>query len=277
MKKTSKFKLLDHAFLTAAVFIAAGYFLLKTLGKIPVGHEANAMIETVAFLAIWILYLKANKGILPESGLKKRGGIRKNWFKLVLLVLPHVIYGLLSLTLTVSKNGGKLIWDTKVFLFALIMSLEAGISEEILCRGIPLSNGMRVIRTRGQAMLLCLFTSIVFGGLHFFNLYHGATLSGTIVQVFGASGIGFFFAAVYLRSGSLIPGIFAHFFNDFCQVYDPYAKVADQMELAKMTTNVSITAAFIAGIIAATIWFSIGLFLLRKKKWKDIRENFGWE
>ena len=95
------------------------------------------------------------------------------------------------------------------------MALAAGISEEIVFRGILGSNLMR-IRGQGKDILPnLLVTSFVFGAVHGGNILAGTPVSTTLFQMYHAFCMGMLFEAVLLRCGSLWPPIIMHTLIDF--------------------------------------------------------------
>lgn len=127
----------------------------------------------------------------------------------LVLILPASSFAVLSLAEVVGTG------PTAPVLPCLGMALAAGISEEIVFRGIIGSNLMRI---RGQAKDILpnlLVTSLVFGAVHGGNILAGAPVSTTLFQVYYAFCVGMLFAAVLLRCGSLWPPIIMHVLIDF--------------------------------------------------------------
>lgn len=279
MKKAIN-KFWDHPFIAAPIIVVVALAVLKALGTIPLPANVMNIGFVVLSLCVWFIYLRLRRDSLPSSGLKKHGGLGKTWHKALVLMLPSLILSVLIFLANLaeaSAAGKSAVWDSKVFFYSLFFALEAGVVEEITNRGIPVGNGMRVVRTRKKAILLCLLTSAVFGLIHLINLFAGATVSGVITQCVGAFGMGFYFAALYLRTGSIIPGMIVHFLNDFIQFYNPFAKVEDLSNVGLELSNSAVIISIGRGILIAAVWTLIGFFFLRKKKWHLVEENFEWK
>ena len=96
----------------------------------------------------------------------------------------------------------------------LFVSLTAGIKEEVVFRGVIISTLMRQWKDRNLFRQAALVSGIVFGLIHAANIFAGADPLQTLFQVIGSVGVGFIFAAVYLRTGSILPCMFYHALHD---------------------------------------------------------------
>lgn len=141
---------------------------------------------------------------------------------------------------------------------ALIIALGAGFSEEYVFRGLFLKLAFQDgIRSSKQVLEGVFLSALFFGLAHLGNLTH-QPLDATLFQVYYASAIGIFFAAIYLRTGSLWWTIVLHFLVDFTSV------------LMSQSTQ----AAPATSIWHFILWLpliAIGLFLIRPKKLEAIR------
>ena len=141
---------------------------------------------------------------------------------------------------------------------ALIVALGAGFFEEYVFRGLFLKLAFQDgIRSSKQILGAVLLSALFFGLAHLGNLTH-QPLDATLFQVYYASAIGIFFAAIYLRTGSLWWTIILHFLVDFTSV------------LMSQSTQ----AAPATSIWHFIFWLpliAIGLFLIRPKKLDAIR------
>ena len=126
------------------------------------------------------------------------------------LMIPIVVVDLLIFAYDRFMGKGSL----NSILFVLAASVVAGIIEEITFRSLMLSNLMRITSTYKGMMCAVTASSLVFGAAHFSNLIGGANVGATISQFIGATCMGFFFAAVYLTCGSIVPCMVMHFVHD---------------------------------------------------------------
>ena len=101
---------------------------------------------------------------------------------------------------------------------ALIIALGAGFFEEYFFRGLFLKLAFQDgIRSSKQVLGVVFLSAIFFGLAHLGNLTH-QPLNATLFQVYYATAYGIFFAAIYLRTGSLWWTIILHFLIDFGSV-----------------------------------------------------------
>ena len=126
------------------------------------------------------------------------------------LMIPIVVVDLLIFAYDRFMGKGSL----NSILYVLAASIVAGIIEEITFRSLMLSNLMRITNTYKGMMCAVTASSLVFGAAHFSNLIGGANMGATITQFIGATCMGFFFAAVYLTCGSIVPCMVMHFAHD---------------------------------------------------------------
>jgi len=96
-----------------------------------------------------------------------------------------------------------------LFFFAALAAMT-GFAEETIFRGIA----VHALQSKGF-LRAALFSSLIFGLLHFVNLLQGANLLATIGQVIFAILIGIAFAGPLIYTGSIWPIIFIHAIQDF--------------------------------------------------------------
>ena len=149
----------------------------------------------------------------------------------------------------------------------LALSLAPGISEELIFRGVPVSNWMRTVEDDSAIMKCALFTSIVFGIVHGANIFAGAAITSTIYQVVYSVCIGFFFAAVFIRTASIWPTIIVHALVDLTAFMFMDMKVA-----GIMTEELTIGTAFFVTVGINVVLVLLGLLFLRKSKHEDIMQ-----
>ena len=99
-------------------------------------------------------------------------------------------------------------------LATILLATYAGVNEEIIDRCIPMSIMMRNKPNSRRIWLAVILTSLVFSVTHIINLFSGQDLTDTVVQIVFALGMGLFFAAIYIRTGSIVPSIVLHALQD---------------------------------------------------------------
>ena len=91
-------------------------------------------------------------------------------------------------------------------LFVVANVALVGLSEEFMFRGVL----FRALRSRLRTWPAILFTSVLFGGIHVFNVFITGELLSAAVQAVAATLSGFIFMALLLRTGSLWVPIVYH-------------------------------------------------------------------
>ena len=153
-------------------------------------------------------------------------------------------------------------------LFVLSMSILAGITEEIMFRSLMLSNLMRITKTYRGMLCAVAASSLVFGVAHFSNLMGGADPGATILQFFGATCMGIFFAAVYLTCGSIVPCMAMHFVHDVIALM--FLGINESGATIERTTTVSVIQEIILNIVLV----AIAVILLKPDKYEKIRRTW---
>lgn len=223
--KVKRHWIYDHKYL-AVFFVPIAFFVLAnlvTLGLTFAGIDitdsedrTTQLILSAESIGVALLMLlsfqfrfrKEFKGILKWSSVG------------LLLALPAILFAVLNVV-SIDDTTFKVTFFPNLdsmnpFLYSLGMALSPGISEEIIFRGIPASNWMRVRSAEKRDVFPCvLVTSVVFGVVHGLNALMGAPITTTLFQVAYATCLGFLFCMVLLRTGSIIPCIIAHALIDF--------------------------------------------------------------
>ena len=109
------------------------------------------------------------------------------------------------------------IGNVKNLPLALMVSLQAGIVEEVICRDIIskyIYNDLNKVEEKRRIWISAISSGLAFGMLHFINLFRQGLLP-TINQVIAAAAIGMLFGVIYLVYKNLFGTIFIHFLNDF--------------------------------------------------------------
>lgn len=89
--------------------------------------------------------------------------------------------------------------------FHILTMLNIGFIEEIIFRGFL----FRMMEKNGVKSA-AIISSVTFGIGHIINLFNGAELIPTLLQICSAVSIGYLFVTIFLKSKSLIPCIIAH-------------------------------------------------------------------
>ena len=212
----------------------------------------SALGSIVALGIFWLIFKPEFKGALKIKGMK--------WAFIVMLpvLLIHWVGSVVSI---VTLGTGS------VFI-AFLNALAPGAGEEITFRGLGVANYMRTIKDEKKIMVIFWLSSIVFGLAHLSNILVGGQLSSVLIQTVYAIGIGMLFGAVYLRTGSILPTIIAHFSLDFLEmIRSDLASSGGTMQAMGVGDWITVAASVVAAVI--------GLMLVRKKYFPEIMEV--WE
>ena len=181
-----------------------------------------------------------------------------------LIMIPFFIFVVLSVLSFLIFRGTVVFKPT---LKAVLMGLSAGFGEEGMFRIFVLAIVMRFLKKENRALRSVVVLSIVFGLSHIGNIGQGADPGMTVAQVFTSLFTGLFFAAIYLRSGSVILPIFAHAFYDWvCFVTDP------TLSSNGIVVGTYGTGELIYSIVTAALLGVTGIYLLRKSKLPETNE-----
>ena len=215
---------------------------------IPTTTGIGTAVFAVIALLIHKLWFAPNyKGALSKDLLIK--GI----LMLAPLFVCHGIGSLVSCAVLGFGNIG----------IAALRALAPGFGEEVMFRGLGISNFMRTIKDEKKIPLILWLSAIVFGFAHMSNSVVGASLTTSLIQSLYAMGIGLAFGAVYLRTGNLWPSIIAHYLIDFLEFCRADLSSSNGI-MGELTIGDHIT--LVVGFLAI-FW---GCYLCRKSKRAEI-------
>ncbi len=226
--------------------VISGY----TVGSGPVGLFA----ATIASLAIYKLWFN------PEFEGMLRGDLPLG-FLLGLFELGYVLVSYVPNLIDGSLSLKPLTW------VIIITSLTAGIKEEFLFRGVIVSTLLRQWKDRNMFLQATLVSGIVFGLIHATNVLAGADPMQTLFQVIASVGVGIFFAAVYIRCGSILLCMFYHVLHDIIAIAAESNVAENGIMYAKALSWGDAFSLALSFVLAAA-----GLWLIRGAKTEQIRE-----
>lgn len=185
-----------------AVMVAKGSVSPKDFNNI--GDTASNLLSLLGYLVVLLIYFRIYGKEITSAFFSVKGtgkGILMLWSVLIINAVT---------LLFVLMDQGELgsVW------MALLLGLTPGITEEILCRIIPLSLVMRSPDRKKLMLPAVTFTSLIFGICHIVNIFSGADPVTTLFQVLYATGTGFLFGAVYIRTGNPWITIILHSMTD---------------------------------------------------------------
>ena len=188
----------------------------------------------------------------------EKGKIREG----LLLGLPLLTTAALNLL------GGELVNTPGMILLALLMGFTPGFVEEVTNRILPVANLMRVWKDPKKIPAVITVTGAVFGLIHLTNLLVGASPLLTVLQVVFAFGAGALFAAVYLRTGSMLGIIVYHTVIDFTAFLN--ASLYETGGVLTQTTEIPVES-IILELGRGVVFAAFAYFYVRPSKRAEIR------
>lgn len=161
-------------------------------------------------------------------------------------------------------------WKSGLEIFSnVLVCLGVGFREEILYRGVNINAIARKYGNTAKGLWITLLTSgVLFASIHLTNVFHGVSLTGTLMQTASAIIGGILFGAIYLRGGSIWGIALLHSLNDlFPVINSTFTNAAENQTAAQVVSNYRpglIQIIFLAGNLL------LAAFLLRKSKRKKI-------
>ena len=216
MKHPSKLPplLIAAALLTAYLiwFLAPLAFVERESATVaPTGFDAiyTAGIGEV-IVAVVLLLLVGMLGWWKFIGFKpsEAGGLKFVWLPLLYTLL------LIALAAGFARSSATPlleVFEYHQLALLLLISFLVGLNEETIFRGFLFQG----LASRLGPFLTILLCGVLFGMFHLVNLITGQPLDTTLSQVVQAGSMGFMYAALRLRLGSIWPLILLHGFWDF--------------------------------------------------------------
>lgn len=200
MKKILEKHETPFCILLIVFYIVLNSFCLNTFG---IDDFRSVMINTLFSFGLLMLISKLDKeeyyGLVGVKDLKK-----------YLYFLPLV------LILTVNLwNGINISGSWRAIVFYILNMLNVGFIEEIIFRGF-LFKMMEKDNLRNAIIV----SSITFGVGHIINLFMGAELIPTLLQICYATSIGYLFVTIFYKSKSLVPCIITHSIMNALSVFN---------------------------------------------------------
>ena len=190
-------------------------------------------------------------------------GAFRNWVSVsTMLKLSAVgfVYIVIIFILSVIDNHGVYFRPT---FRMMCMALSAGVVEETAMRVIPVSIGMRYLKSNNRIMLACVISSVIFGLMHAANLAAGATVPMTVIQVIATGFTGLYLCALYQRTGSILPAMLWHTVNDF-------VNFACIPSIADGVMNGAVTWSLFVDLGCTVLMGLFGLWVIRRENREKI-------
>lgn len=167
------------------------------------------VVIAIILLVIMLMTIRTTKITTERIGFRRHT-------RLPLLVMTIVMI-LLMLIDNVLPNFVQVFHHPATILMVTLTAVMAGVFEELSCRGL-LFSGLLTFSQNSRHPLIssAIWSSLIFGCLHLFNIIsEGQGVEVTVQQVFYATVIGVFFAAIRVAANGLLIPIILHSMIDF--------------------------------------------------------------
>ena len=176
------------SFLAAAMLTIAGSIVGAS------SDFSSAVARTIVGIVLIAVFARYFKGERP--------------FRNLIIVVPALLFAAWNIFYNLSS--GMEFGGTVYFIEAAVLAIAPAIYEEVLFRGIFIHN----LKASGLDELKCmLISAAVFAVIHFTNAV-GQDLATVALQVGYALVVGMVFGAIYIKNGSIVQVIAAHFLID---------------------------------------------------------------
>ncbi|MBQ8541725.1 MAG: CPBP family intramembrane metalloprotease [Clostridia bacterium] len=256
-----KFPILSSAIISV-VFLA----LTRLVGNLWI--FGNSVVALFAYEAVHILIPFLFVLTFSDLEVYKKGSMLKTFGAGGYMLLSQLFLFLVMLAEAFFST--ETVWRTPVGIaFGAVTLFGIGFREESIFRGIVVNNiAKKYISDKKGVYITTIASGVMFGLVHLVNLWLDIDPFSVVIQSIVAMGAGFYFAAVYLRGGSLWALIIMHTLADAASLFG-----------ASFTMNNGTAADAIGEItlLNLTPFFVLSLltlFLLRKEKCDGIVARF---
>lgn len=200
----------------------------------PIGVVIAAVV-TLALVRFW--YKNEYAGAILKSTF--------NWQCLVILVAYALFIG--GSAVSAFTQHLKLSISTA----GICTALFAGILEETLFRGVIISILMRKYKD-GSCMVPLMISSVLFGVVHLTNIFSGAGVAVSFLQLVSACCVGIALGGIYILTGNIIIPMAIHTFHDIYALSIPN-NTNESGVIAERSIGLTDLLGLIPPIILATV------------------------
>ncbi len=177
-------------------------FDAKKLGSNTFSNISMILASILFLIIMKLWYSPEYKGTM-KSGLDRK--------MTLLLMVPLFADCLITLAVQLIQYKG---WF-EPSLYNIIKALTAGFGEEVLIRVTFIPIAMGFFKSDKRVWYVPLISGLFFGIMHLWNSEAGATMMNSVVQAAVTALHGFYYGALFVATGSALPGIILHSLYDF--------------------------------------------------------------
>jgi membrane protease YdiL (CAAX protease family) len=247
----------------ALLILVAFVIILELVDFGFLGHEKDVhmIVDTLKRLGIGTIFIM----VLYFLGYRHMFQFNQAG-KALLVMLPAFLISVNNFPISAFLNGRTELNEPvyRIFLF-FIECLSVGFFEEILFRGILLFVLLDIFSNKKYGVILAVISSsLIFGSLHIFNVFDGASLNAIIEQMGYSFLMGMLWAVMYLKTKNIWLLMILHAtYNFFGQVMFELGTVNNRFD----TVTVVVT------IVLATLVAVYSAFLLKGMKSQSLSSN----
>ena len=188
-------KIFDKYETLFCILLIAIYILINLycVNKFGVGDYRSTIINTIFSIDLIILMIILKR--TSYYGLEKVNNLKKYLYFIPLFLIVSVNLW----------NGININNSVSEIIFYILTMINIGFIEEIIFRGFLFK-----MMAKDNIKSAIIVSSVTFGIGHIVNLFNGADLIPTLMQIFYAISIGYLFVIIFYKSKSLVPCIITH-------------------------------------------------------------------
>ena len=212
----------------------------------------------MSIIVIWVM-CKIEVFNTNDFRLKGLGkGLLLAWFAILLSIATF-----LMLLMQLPENS--LITPNVFHISAIVLhTLCIGIFEETLTRGLVLKLLLKKMGNSKKGILVaCIVSSAFFGIAHVTNLLQGDSILQVAGRILSTATLGFYFAALFLRTRTLWVPILVHMLVNLASYIINVIVSPDVLEQSAQATS-NIAGSIVNRILLTVVFLVAGLILLRK-------------
>jgi len=177
------------------IFLIIAYILVNSycIQNFGIENYKSTIINTIFSIVLITLMIMLKK--TSEYGLTKVTNLKK-----YLYFIP--LFFIISTNLW---NGININNTTSEIIFYILTMINIGFIEEIIFRGFLFK-----MMEKDNVKSAIIISAITFGIGHIINLFNGANLIPTLMQICYAMSAGYLFVIIFYKSKSLVPCIITH-------------------------------------------------------------------
>ena len=155
--------------------------------------------------------------ILISIGYKHAFTFKKPVTKSLLIIIPSMIIAINNFPFSAFLNGRTELVEPGYAIYVFLLEcISIGFFEEVIFRGVIMIVILqRVASSRKGLLVAVILSSAVFGIMHLFNLFAGASLGATMLQIGYSFLMGMMWAVIYLKTRNIWLSVLLHTIYNF--------------------------------------------------------------